>query len=246
MALRNQNVDQPNVYRESRSRGNGVSNFLSAVAVLLSTLALLFSGFTAYQVFTLQQTLNATGNTGSGSAIAPSQTSPIQAPNPATGGDNTAQVSPPAGADSAPPLATAPAPNTAATAPSGSTGIQPGQFVQYAFKNKGQVELLKVNRIPGERDVVNVQVRVRLLRPDKAVGSDAIYIGGATARNPQTSETYEAVNGESTGSVSLFSMRLENQTSADAYVWLRVPQGVNIIDIYVPNTQAFTNVPISN
>ncbi len=103
-----------------------------------------------------------------------------------------------------------------------------------------------MNRIPGERDVVNVQVRIRLLQPAKVVGSDAIYMGGTTARNPQTSETYEAVNGESTGSVSLFRMRLENQTSADAYVWLQVPEGVNTIDIYIPNTQAFQNVPISN
>jgi hypothetical protein len=233
----NRNVDQPVVYKESRSRGNGVSNFLSGVAVLLSTLALLFSGFTAYQVFTLRQTLNATGSTGSVSAINPNQTSAV---------GNTAPVSPSPGGDSASPLAATPAPNTPTQAPSGSGGIQPGQFVQSAFKNKGQVELLRVNRIPGERDVVNVQVRIRLLRPDKAVGSDSIYMGGTTARNPQTSETYEAVSGESTDSVSLFMMRLQKQTSADAYVWLRVPEGVNTIDIYMPNTQAFTNVPISN
>lgn len=71
-------------------------------------------------------------------------------------------------------------------------------------------------------------------------------MGTTTARNPQTSETYAAVNGQSTGSVSLFSMRLDNQTSADAYVWLQVPEGVNTINIYVPSTQAFQNVPISN
>lgn len=206
-----------------------MSSFLSGVAVVLSTLALLFSGFTAYQIFTLQQTLNA--NKG---AIAPNQTYTNQAtPNPANTANNT-PVSP--AVNSTAPSVTA--------ASSGSAGIQPGQFVKSAHRNKGQVELLKVSRIPGERDVVNVQVRIRVLRPEKTVGSDAIYMGGTTARNPQTSETYEAINGESTGSVSLFSMRLENQTSADAYVWLRVPEGVNTLDIYIPNTEAFTNVPI--
>lgn len=227
------------INRESPGRGNGVSNFLSGVAVLLSTLALLFSGFTAYQVFTLQQRLYAGGNTGSGGAIAPNQSYPAQAPSPAQEGADTARVNSPLGTTST-------APNTTTQATSNSTGIQKSQFVRYAFRNKGQVELLKVNRIPGQPDVVNVQVRVRVLRPQATVGSDAIYIGGTTARNPQTSETYQAVNGESTGSVSLFSMRLQNQTSADAYVWLQVPEGVNTIDIYVPNTEAFTNVPISS
>lgn len=214
----NRNVDQPVVYK-SRSRGNGVSNFLSGVAVLLSTLALLFSGFTAYQVFTLQQTLNTTRSTGSVATTNPNQTSAV---------GNTA-----------------PAANTPTQVPSGSGGIQPGQFVQSAFKNKGQVELLRVNRIPTERDVVNVQIRIRLLNPDKAVGSDVISMDDTTARNPQTSETYKAVTGENTGSVSLFMMRIQNKASADAYTWLRVPTGVNTIDIYVPNTQAFTSVPIS-
>lgn len=107
--------------------------------------------------------------------------------------------------------------------------------------------MLRVNRIPGQQDIVNIQTRIRVLRPEKAVGSDAIYMGGTTARNPSTSETYEAVSEESTGSVSLFTMgRLNKQPSADAYVWLRIPEGVNTVDIYVPDTEAFKNVPISS
>ncbi len=232
MTLKNSDHPQPTVYNKSHSRGNGVSNFLSGVAVLLSTLALLFSGFTAYQVFTLQQTLNAGANLSSG-GDAPNQPYPPQRPSAVPEGANTAPVNSPPGTTS-----------TAIT--TNTTGIQRSQFVQPAFRNKGQVELLKVNRVPGQPDFVNVQMRVRVLRPQAATGSDAIYVGGTTARNPQTSETYEAVKGESTGSVSLFSMRLENQTSADAYVWLRVPEGVNILNIYVPDTQVFQNVPISS
>jgi hypothetical protein len=136
-----------------------------------------------------------------------------------------------------------------AQVPSGSVGIQPGQFTQPAFSTKGQVELLSVKRIQapdtGARNVVNVQMRIRRLEPDRVYGSDAIYVGGTTARNPETSETYKATSFDrSTGSVSLFSMR--PGSSADAYVWLRVPEGTNNIDIYVPDTQAFKSVPIAN
>jgi hypothetical protein len=46
------------------------------------------------------------------------------------------------------------------------------------------------------------------------------------------------------GSVSLFQVR--PQASTDAYIWLRVPDGINNLDIFVPDTVAFKNVPISN
>jgi hypothetical protein len=32
----------------------------------------------------------------------------------------------------------------------------------------------------------------------------------------------------------------------DAYVWMKIPEGVNTVDIFVPNTAAFKNVPIAN
>lgn len=200
-----------------------MNSFLSGISVVLSVLAFILSGFTAYQVLTLRQTLD-TSSQSVNNQIAP-PASPNQPANNTTA---------PQGAAPAPP------------ASGGTSSIQPGQFIRPAFGNKGQLELLKVNRIPGERDVVNVQVRVRFLRPEKAVGSDAIDMGGTTARNPSTSETYAAVNGESTGSVSLFLMgRMNKQASADAYVWLRIPEGVNTVDIYVPDTEAFKDVPIS-
>lgn len=133
--------------------------------------------------------------------------------------------------------------------PSSNTPIQPGQYLQPAFGTKAKVELLSVKRIQDPelrtRDVVNVQMRVRRIEPEKVYGGDVINIGATTARNPETSETYKVASFDrSTGSVSLFLMRAGS--SADAYVWLRVPEGVNTIDIYVPDTQAFKNVPISN
>lgn len=242
MALQNRNVEQPSTHRES-SRGNGGSKLLSTLALLLSTLALLSTGFTLFQILQLRQQIGELKNSVSGLSAAPNQIYPAQVPNPATTGGNTALVNPPVGTTSTSAPVKSPALNTTAGAPSGSTGIQPGQFVGYAFGNKGQVELLRVKRIPGQLDVVNVQIRIRVLRPQTTSPRDSMHLHQTTARNPQTSETYEAVRGESTGYVSLSSLK---STSADAYVWLQVPEGVNTIDIYVPDTEAFTNVPISS
>ncbi|MFN6514869.1 MAG: hypothetical protein RMY29_010245 [Nostoc sp. CreGUA01] len=201
-----------------------MSTFLSSVAVLLSTLALGCSGYVAYEVFTLRETLNATKtNTLSNST-------PTQVPSPTT---TTSSQEPTA----------SPSPATATT-----SAIQPGQFVQPAFGKKAEVELLSAKRIKdpqtGNRDVINVQMRIRRLATDGVVGSDIISVSSTTARNPDTSETYKGVAlDRSTGSVSLFQVR--PQASADAYVWLRVPDGVNNLDIFVPDTAAFKNVPIS-
>jgi hypothetical protein len=114
---------------------------------------------------------------------------------------------------------------------------------------KGKVELLSAKRIKdpqsGNRDVVNLQMRVRRVATDGVPPTDSISVAGTTARNPDTSETYKGVAFDrSTGSVPLFQLR--PNSSADAYVWLRVPDGVNSLDIFVPDTAAFQNVPISN
>ncbi|MEH2069013.1 MAG: hypothetical protein V7K47_12760 [Nostoc sp.] len=202
-----------------------MSTFLSSVAVLLSTLALGCSGYVAYEVFTLRETLNAT-NTNT-----LSNTTPTQVPSPTA---TTSSTQPTA----------SPLPATATT-----SAIQPGQFVQPAFGKKAEVELLSAKRIKdpetGNRDVINVQMRIRRLATDGVVGSDIISIASATARNPDTSVTYKGVAlDRSTGTVSLFQVR--PQASADAYIWLRVPDGVNNLDIFVPDTAAFKNVPISS
>ncbi|AFY79616.1 hypothetical protein Ple7327_4516 [Pleurocapsa sp. PCC 7327] len=74
-----------------------------------------------------------------------------------------------------------------------NTEIQPGQFVQYAFKDRAQVELLSVKRIQnpddGQRNIVNVQVRVRNL---KGGVTHIISPDQTIARNPKTNERYES------------------------------------------------------
>lgn len=201
-----------------------MSTFLSSVAVFLSTLALLCGGYAAYQVYTFQQMLNP-ANTNSNLSNPTQTASPTEAstPSPATTTPASAVV---------------------------NFSISPGQFVQPAFGNKAKVELLSVKRIKdpetGNRDVVNVQMRIRRAADDNSItASDVISVSSTTARNPDTSETYKGVKLErATGTVSLSQLR--PNSSADAYVWLKVTDGVNNLDIFVPDTGAFKNVPISN
>ncbi len=232
MAFPNQQPHQP-AYVSTPNRGNGMSIFLSSVAVLLSTLALICSGYVAYQVINLQKTLD-TLNTKRDTAIAPGAT--VNTP----AASNTQQA----------PVQQTQAPSDVTTQSTAEAGvaIKPRQFVQKALGNKAEVELLSVKRIKdpetGSRDVVNVQMRIRRLVADNVSGGDYINVSGTTARNPETSESYKSVSFQrSTGGVSLFFLR--KGASADAYVWLAVPEGVNYIDIFVPETAAFRNVPIS-
>ncbi|MBW4683149.1 MAG: hypothetical protein KME19_24150 [Microcoleus vaginatus WJT46-NPBG5] len=145
--------------------------------------------------------------------------------------------------------AATPSPSPTAVAPQAGAEMKPGEFVQQAYGSKGEVELLSVKRIQdpetGNRDVVNVQMRIRR-NADQVAAMDIIGVGETAARNPQTTESYKAIDmvDHSTGSVSLSQLR--PNASADAYVWLRVPETVKSLDIFVPETAAFKNVPISN
>lgn len=129
-----------------------------------------------------------------------------------------------------------------------SQSIKPGKFVSLAYGNKAQVELLSVKRIQdpvtGRPEVVNVQMRIRRLTEDKGF-VESMSIRSTTARDRKTSQVYKSLGGEqSTGNVLLGD--IAPGASADAYVWLRVPEGVSAIDIYVPQTKAFQNVAIAN
>lgn len=193
-----------------------MSNFLSGVAVVLSILALITSGYSAYQVLELRKDVDTADNLQSNATATDNQT-PLATPD-------------------------------AQTTPEANTAIQPKQFVQPALDGKAQVELLSVRRIAhpdnGLRNVVNVQFRLRRVTPDVA-GSEALFPAATTASNSITNDSYKAVwANRATPSIALDS--IGQNASVDAYVWLQVPQGTNSLDIYVPNTQPFKNVPISN
>ncbi|MFE1747669.1 hypothetical protein [Coleofasciculus sp. H7-2] len=213
-----------------------MSNFLSGIAVVLSILAIIGSGFSAYQVFELREELNARANSKSGSTPIGEPTS-----SPTPDADSTPAVSPTSAAS--------PVPTTTAEATSTNPKIQPGQFVQPAFNTKAQVELLSVRRVAdpetGSRNVVNVQFRMRRVASPTDPDRDVLVPSAIAARNPNTNETYKAVSPKrATPAVDFGS--IGQGASADAYVWLQVPQGINTLDIYIPNTQPFKGVPVSN
>ena len=240
MEAQDQNPNRPTVYKEAQRNRNKtifLLSVLSGFSVALSILACLISGYTAQQVSALRQTIEASNRAALNSQIS---APPRSMPDQATDGANLS------------PQTTVPTPSPLQTTETSTTGettaIQPGQFVQNAFGTKAQVELLSVKRIKdpelGTRDVVNVQMRIRRSATDTGPNIDSLTIADTTARNPDTSETYKAVSFDrSTGSVSMLTMK--RGASADAYVWLRVPEGINTIDIFVPQTAAFKNVPIS-
>jgi hypothetical protein len=193
-----------------------MKTFFSVITALFSILALLISGFTAYKVFTLDQELDALRSPSTQPAVS-SSSSDSSAP-PATNGATPA--------------------------------IQPGQMIQPALKNAAKVELLSVRRIQdpetGTRDVVNVQFRVRRIAPDSIVTQPGFNTSFTRAINPETNEVYKLIEGrDSSDSSSIAVGNMREGASADAHAWLKVPEGVSTIDIYVPDTQTFKNVPIS-
>lgn len=232
-------------------KGTGMSMFLASVAVLLSTIALGITGFVLIQNFQLQQSLNQLSASVQKSST-PAESSPVpNAGPPSLTAHNTATV--------APPQSTQPV----------NTAIQPGQFVQPVSGGKAEVELVAVKRIPdpetGKRNVVNVQMRIRVLEamPDAYWG---IGFNEVKAIHPETSQTYESydrmaeekekeraeregtevnrsIKQRSTNSNTFFLMK--PQSSVDAYVWLVIPEGIDTIDLLVPHTETFKNVPIA-
>jgi hypothetical protein len=212
-----------------------MSNFLSGIAVILSLLASLMGAFAVFKVSSHDQQIRDLSQ-----SVA----------NQQKAGTNLTQ----GGIDGTilPQTTTAPVASNTSPDPSNATNIQPKQFLQPAFRNKAEVELLTVKRIQNpdianRRDVVNVQFRVR--RTGDPGGGAGMFAFHTTARNPETSEVYKEYrdadsNSRSTGSISLY--KVSKGASVDAYVWIQVPEGVNTLDIYVPKTQVFRNVPITN
>lgn len=130
-------------------------------------------------------------------------------------------------------------------APASTTGIQPAQLIQVGFDNTARIELLSVKRSQdsdvGKREFVNVQMRVH---PLSETGGPMFWPRDTKARNSETGETYEAVTTE-TATSNFFIPRASVGALVDAHVWLRVPENVNTVDIFVPNTGVFEGVPIS-
>jgi hypothetical protein len=229
---------------QNKFKKNKMSNIVSGTAVLLSAISLAFSGFATYQLFeqqkkfgTIETTLNELKNSNTNSSFTSQQN--LQQSNLGTANSNDITNSLPTELEQKPSDITS----------NNNVTIQPGQFVQFAFKDNAKVEILSFKRIQNpetqKRDVVNLQMRVRLVGECETGCNNYIRSSDTKARNPDTSETYEAVSRErSTGNINLFL--LKPGSSVDAYVWMKIPEGVSNVDIFAPNTAAFKNVPITN
>ncbi|MFB2938620.1 hypothetical protein ACE1B6_25500 [Aerosakkonemataceae cyanobacterium BLCC-F154] len=127
-------------------------------------------------------------------------------------------------------------------------GFKPGQFAQLAYGSKARVELISVQRVPdpksGDPDIVSVQMRISRL-DDKVLETNVIKIGETTASNSVSGQTYKAVNSLEHIPLPVALKDIPQNSSVDTYVWLKIPKGVYAIDIFVPETGAFKNVPIA-
>jgi hypothetical protein len=236
-----------------------MNTFLSSVTVLLSVIALGGTGSALTQVFQLQQSVRELN--------ASMQNLPVASEPPRSPQTTGSSAVPTTGSNQQE--------NTKIQLgqfvqyAQADTKIQPGQFVQYAFKNRAQVELLSVKRIKnpdnGQRNVVNVQMRVRRLGGG---GVNIIVPDQTIARNPETSERYESYDraadkaerkrarrdgteidrsgriDRATAAISLGLMK--KGASVDGYVWMLIPEEVRTIDLIVPKTATFLAVPISD
>jgi hypothetical protein len=220
--------------------GSKTNTFLSSVAVLLSAIALGGVGFAIAQIFQLQQSFREL-EASVQKSLAASESQQISS-----------------------------SPSIPVTEPNqqANTEIQLGQFVQYAFKDAAQVEILSVKRIQNPenktRDIVNINMRFRRLKEGR--GHNIISLDQTKARNPETNETYESYNniisdlererarkeGRKTdrsksdrSSGSILMTLVKPGASVDGYVWMSIPEGIKTIDLIVPKTAMFLKVPIS-
>lgn len=125
-----------------------------------------------------------------------------------------------------------------------NSGTQEGQFVKNGFEGSLKVEILKAKRIQnpdtGKRDIVAVSFRIKRIKEESPKFS--LFASNAKTRNPDTFEEYPTVHGKSTSQVVF--VNLPRDAWADAYFWSQVPEGNEVVDVIIPDTEIFKGVPI--
>jgi hypothetical protein len=158
--------------------------------------------------------------------------------------------------------------STSASSPSSSTtddkmsdAVANQSFVKGKLaKGLGEVEVLSVKRIrdPYTKlpNVVNVQLRLRRAKTspqDLSYDLRHIYISRAIVRDPDTSQVFKVWQGkddsghsETQYSDSVDVEKIPRGASADVYAWFTVPEHVKLVNVYLPNSSALENLPITN
>lgn len=206
-----------------------MNNFLSGSAFTLSLLALALSGFAVFKVTTLEDPVSNQVSVSAPSETLPeaSTESPSSLLETASSELDDGEIPPPEAEQSL-------------------TPIQPGQFVLQAYNNQVTVELVSLKRRKSNEglpvDTVILEFRLRRDLEDLADNS-YIVMWQTKARNPENREEYTYVSKKVTKNVYLKNLPVG--AWADAYVWLKVPQEVNQVDVVMPEgNPIFRGVPI--
>ncbi len=127
--------------------------------------------------------------------------------------------------------------------PNRSTRIEPGQFVNAAYRGGGKVEIVSVYR---GADVDTVNVRLKLQRvSDRIDGNGDINLFAVKAINTRTNLTYPVRTARTPGNEPISLYQLRPGQSTQATITLNVPSDLQRIDLTVPETDVFRNVPIT-
>ncbi len=124
--------------------------------------------------------------------------------------------------------------------------VDPKRFNEPIYGGTGRIELLSADRVNGTNDsnVVNLKMRVQRVG-EQVQGIGDINLAKTVAINSRTNMRYPALDFRTPygNALSLYSLRPGQ--SADVTVMLRVPQGLNRIDLQIPETVVFQGVPIA-
>ena len=124
--------------------------------------------------------------------------------------------------------------------------VEPGRFTQPVHNGDGRIELLSVDRVNGASgsNVVNLKMRVQRVR-EQLNGVGDINLAKTVAINSRTNVRYSAFDFRTPfgNALSLYSLRPGE--SADVMVMLRVPEGLDRVDLQIPKTVLFRGVLIA-
>lgn len=212
----------------ANNRNGGLTDALTGLGLLLSTIAFFFSAYAVVQAVAARRAIQ----TGTPSSVLPR--SATQSGQQATGGGtvrNTDGISRPA---------------FPFLAPSRFERVSPGQFVQPFGNGAGEIELLSATRVNNSpnSNVVNIQMRIRRLSQQLNNVAD-VDLARSIVLNSRTNERYPVLRQNTPGedAISLYSLR-PNQ-SINASISVRVPADLQRIDLEIPDTRVFRNVPIA-
>lgn len=193
----------------------------SGLALLLSVIAFFFSSYAVIQAMNARRATQPTNGLPPGGSSAPG------------GGGAPAGVIAPQNRPALPFL-------------SAPDRVEPGQFVQPAYRGGGRVEILSAYRVnnSGQSNLVNVRLRVERLR-DRIDSNGDIDLAEATAINTRTNMTYPVTAVRTRGNEAISLYTLQPGRSTEATITMRVPEGLQRVDISIPETDVFRNVPIS-